>query len=160
VQLVDRAAPFLATNTVSDSKEAGVVFGGETNASFEQNILERSGNISIQVGESARPTIAGNEIRGQAVYGLLYRDAARGTARDNRIINHVFGFQLNDSAAPDIIGNLLEEIALTNIVYADSTGGLVSGNTCTESFSAGISITAPADPTVGDNACSLSRSAG
>jgi parallel beta-helix repeat protein len=78
----------------------------------------------------------------------------------------VFGIQLSDSAAPDIINNRLQGIALTGISYADNTGGNVSGNDCggtgsgAISLGAGISISAPANPNVGENDCSVSRSSG
>jgi hypothetical protein len=159
VQVVDAATPTLESNDIVDSLEAGAVFGGSSAATFEGNTMARNGNISIQVGETAQPRIANNEMQGEGVYGLLYRDSGGGVASGNRIINHVFGIQLNDSVAPDLIGNSLEEIALTSIVYADNAGGSASGNACTESFSAGISVTAPANPTLTDNDCSLSRSA-
>jgi hypothetical protein len=76
---------------------------------------------------------------------------------DNFIVDHVFGIQLGDSAAPSIRNNTLRQIALTNIVYADNTGGDVSGNSCESSLGAGISVSAPANPTIGTNDCTLSQ---
>lgn len=160
VQVVDRAAGSISGNTVVDSVEAGVVFGGSSTTRFEKNTLARNGSIALQIGEEASPVVAENEIRGQGIYGILLRDRAAGSIVANRIVDHVFAIQLGDSAAPEILDNRLEQIALTNIVYADSTGGRVAGNNCAESLSAGISVTAPADPEIGDNECTISRTAG
>jgi parallel beta-helix repeat protein len=163
VQIVDQSNPVLDGNIVSDSTEAGVVFGGSARGTLSRNTIVRNGNIGVQVGESARPRVLGNEIRGPGVYAMVYRENAGGEANDNLFADHVFGIQLSDNAAPDITNNRLQGIALTGISYADNTGGDISGNDCggtTQSaLGAGISISAPADPNVGDNNCSLSRSA-
>ena len=51
------------------------------------------------------------------------------------------------------------DIALTSIVYTDSASGEALRNTCQESgLSAGISVSAPADPTLTGNECSITRS--
>ena len=157
MQIVDEASPFVFANDIDNSTEAGVAFAGTSSAVFEQNTLVRNGNISIQIAESAQPTIAGNEVLGEAVYGLLYRDAGGGAARNNRVANHVYGIQLDGTAAPVLTGNSMEEIALTSIVYSGASGGRAAGNHCTESFSAGISVADDADPELADNDCSLSR---
>lgn len=78
----------------------------------------------------------------------------------NRIIDHIFGIQVVDRAAPSLVRNAFTEIALTSIVYADSAGGEAVGNTCQESgLSSGISVTAPANPVLSGNQCSITRSA-
>ena len=81
-------------------------------------------------GESARPKVLGNEIRGPGVYAVVYRDSAGGQLNDNVLADHVFGIQLSDNAAPDITNNRLQGIALTGVSYADNTGGNISGNDC------------------------------
>jgi parallel beta-helix repeat protein len=167
VQIVDQADPILDGNIVTDSKEAGVVFGGAARGTLSRNTIVRNGTIGVQVGESSRPSVLGNEIRGAGVYAMIYRDDGGGQLNDNVLADYVFGIQLSDNAAPDITNNRLQGIALTGISYADNTGGTISGNDCggtgssgAFSFGAGISITAPANPTVGENNCSLSRSSG
>jgi len=167
VQIVDEADPFLDGNIVTDSKEAGVVFGGSARGTLSRNTIVRNGQIGVQVGESAHPAVLGNEVRGSGVYAVVYRDGGGGRLNDNLLADYVFGIQLSDTAAPDITNNRLQGIALTGVSYADNTGGNISGNDCggtgsdtTFSLGAGISITAPADPNVGDNNCSLSRSSG
>ena len=68
------------------------------------------------------------------------------------------------NASPDITNNTLQGVALTGISYADNAGGSISGNDCGGtgggqiSLGAGISITPPANPTVGENNCSVNRS--
>jgi hypothetical protein len=108
--------------------------------------------------------VLGNEIRGPGVYAVVYRESGGGLLNDNVLADHVFGIQLSNDAAPDITNNQLQGIALTGVSYADNTGGNISGNDCGgttgSALGAGISITAPADPNVGDNNCSLSRSSG
>ena len=142
---------------ISDSTEAGIVFGGSASGRFVRNTVANNGSIGLQVGEFAHPEISGNEIRGPGVYGMLFRESGAGRVSDNRLVNHVFGIQLGDSAAPDLVDNMLEEIVLTSIVYADSTGGQATGNQCSSSTAAGISISSPANPVLSDNACSVSR---
>ena len=156
MQIVDGAAPLIYQNHIEASTEAGVAFAGTSTARFEQNTVVRNGNLSVQVAESAAPDIVGNEIRGPDVYGIVLRDAAAGRVRDNLIVNHVYGIQVDGTASPSITGNSLEEIALTSIVYDGASGGAVSGNTCTQTFTAGISISSDASPTVGDNDCTVS----
>ena len=160
MQIVDNASTSITDNTVSDSLEAGVAYGGTAKGGFASNTLSRNGNIAVQIGEQAAPSIVNNEIRGQGVYGLLYRDGAAGEARDNFIVDHVFGVQLGDRAAPRLVNNLFREIALTSIVYGDTTGGLAQGNDCpTAGVTAGITISPDADPTIRDNPnCTVSRS--
>ena len=167
VQIVDQADPFLDGNVVTDSKEAGVVFGGAARGTLSRSTIVRNGSLGVQVGESARPNVLGNEIRGPGVYAVVYRDSGGGQLNDNVLADYVFGIQLSDNAAPDITNNRLQGVALTGISYADNTGGNISGNDCggtggegTFSLGAGISISAPANPNVGENNCSLSRSSG
>lgn len=157
VQIVDQATPTLDGNTITESTEAGIVFGGSAAGRFLRNTVANNGSIGLQVGESAHPEIAGNEIRGPGVYGMLFRDSGAGRASENLLVDHVFGIQLGDSAAPDLVSNTLEEIVLTGIVYADSTAGSAIGNRCSSSTAAGISVSAPADPVLTDNECSVSR---
>jgi parallel beta-helix repeat protein len=161
VQIVDQANPFLDGNVVTDSQEAGVVFGGTANGTLSRNTIVRNGNIGVQVGESASPNMVGNEIRGPGVYAVVYRDNGAGRLNDNLLADHVFGIQLSDNAAPDITNNRLSGVALTGISYADNTGGNISGNDCggtgSSALGAGISISDPANPTVGENNCSMSR---
>lgn len=160
VQVIGSASPTIEGNSISSSTEAGVAYGGSAGGRFSGNTLTANGNISIQVAESARPTISGNELRGRAVYGILLRDSARGTVSGNRIIDHIFGIQVVDRAAPSLVRNAFTDIALTSIVYADSAGGEAVGNTCQESgLSSGISVTAPANPVLSGNQCSITRSA-
>jgi parallel beta-helix repeat protein len=109
--------------------------------------------------------VRGNEIRGAGVYAVVYRDDGAGDLRDNVLADYVFGVQLSGNAAPDVTGNRLQGVALTGISYSDDTGGTISGNDCGStgsgggfSLGAGISITPPANPTVGENNCSISRS--
>jgi len=164
MQIVDQANPFVDGNVVTDSTQAGVVFGGSAQGTLSRNTLARNGSIGVQVGESATPKVLGNEIRGPGTYAMVYRDNSGGRANDNLLADHVFGIQLNDNAAPDITNNRLQGIALTGISYADNTGGNISGNDCGgtsgSALGAGISITAPAAPNVGDNNCSISNSSG
>ena len=163
VQIVDQADPYLDGNIVTDSKEAGVVFGGSARGTLARNTIVRNGQIGVQVGESAQPQMLGNEIRGPGVYAVIYRDSGAGRLHDNVLADQVFGIQLSDNAAPEITGNRLQGVALTGISYADNTGGTISGNDCggtgsgAISLGAGISISAPANPVVGENNCSLSR---
>ena len=56
--------------------------------------------------------------------------------------------------------NVLRQIALTNIVYADNTGGEATNNSCQSQLGAGISVTAPANPTLSGNDCTISRTDG
>lgn len=159
MQVVDTASPVVEGNTIESTTEAGVAFAGTSRGRFAGNILSSNGNLSIQVAEFARPDIVGNELRGRSVYGILYRDNAGGTASGNRIVDHIFAIQLGNRAAPTLTGNVFRTIALTSIVYADSSGGTASGNDCEESvLSAGISVTAPANPIIGDNSCTVTRS--
>ena len=160
VQIVDSADPLLLSNDIEDSTEAGVAVGGSATPRIEQNRFLRNGNISIQIAENSRPVVAGNVINGEAVYGAIYRDAAGGEFRDNRIVNHVYGIQLEGTAAPSITGNSMEKVALTSIAYTETSGGDASGNTCTESFSAGISVSDQATPTLGTNDCTVSAANG
>ena len=166
MQIIDQSAPFLDGNVVTDSEEAGVVFGGSTSATLSRNTIVRNAQVGVQIGESARPRILGNEVRGSGVYAVVYRDSGAGQLNDNLLADYVFGIQLSDNAAPAITNNRLQNVALTGISYADNTGGSISGNDCggtgsgAISLGAGISITAPANPTLGENNCSVSRSAG
>lgn len=157
VQVVDKADAAIEANMITNSLEAGAVFGGSASGTFEWNTMATNGNTTIQVGESANTRIAFNEIRGQGAYGVVYRDNATGEFRKNRIIDFIFGVQVNDAAQPQLYDNTLEEIALTNIAYAGSSGGEISGNRCATTLGAGISVTAPANPNLGNNACTVSR---
>jgi parallel beta-helix repeat protein len=164
VQIIDQATPFLDGNVVTDSKEAGVVVGGSAEGTLSRNTIVRNGNVGVRVAESARPDVLGNEIRGPGVYAMIYQDDAGGQANANVLADHVFGIQLSGNASPDITNNTLQGVALTGISYADNAGGSISGNDCGGtgsgqiSLGAGISITPPANPTVGENNCSVNRS--
>jgi parallel beta-helix repeat protein len=111
----------------------------------------------VQVAGTAAPAILDNELRGRGVYGLLYQESAAGSAVGNLVVDQVFGIQVSGSARPSIRDNELDEIALTSIVFEESSGGDVSGNTCTTTLTAGISISGAANPTVGTNDCTVSR---
>jgi parallel beta-helix repeat protein len=157
VQVVDGAAPFLFGNTVEASTEAGVAFAGTSRGRMEQNTLVRNGNISVQVAESAQPDIGGNEIRGEGIYAILFRDASAGRVRDNQIVNFVYGIQLDGTSAPAITGNAFDGVVLTNIIYDGSSAGSAAGNQCSATFTAGITVSAGANPTLSDNSCTVSR---
>jgi serine/threonine-protein kinase len=163
MQIIEQAKPLLDGNVITDSKQSGVVFGGSASGTLSRNTIVRNGNIGVQIGESAHPDVRGNEIRGAGVYAVVYRDDAVGRLHDNLLADYVFGVQLTGNAAPDITGNTLQGVALTGISYSDNTGGTISGNDCGNtgagggvSLGAGISITPPANPTVGDNNCAVS----
>jgi parallel beta-helix repeat protein len=157
MQVVDRASPTIESNTVRDSEEAGVAYAGSARGTFRRNTLSANGSITMQVAGTAAPAITDNELRGQSVYGILYQESAAGSAVANRIVDQVFGIQVNGSARPSIRDNDLDKIALTSIVFEESSGGDVSGNTCTTTLTAGISISGAANPTVGTNECTVSR---
>jgi parallel beta-helix repeat protein len=155
VQMIGRSAASVNGNVIADNVDAGAVFGDASTVRFERNTVSLNGQVGLEISGSAEPTISENEVRGEGVYGVIYRDTGAGSAGGNRIVNYVYGIQLQGSAAPALTGNTLDEIVLTSIVYIDSSGGSASGNQCAQSLGGGISVTAPANPTLTDNACTL-----
>ena len=91
--------------------------------------------------------------------GIQQDDVIVSVAGQKVSTRYEFIVQIVDRAAPSIIENDFRDIALTSIVYTDSASGEALRNTCQESgLSAGISVSAPADPTLTGNECSITRS--
>lgn len=157
IQIADQAAPVIADNAIRTSRDVGVVFGGSTGAIFRGNVVSGSSNLSLQVGGSATPEIVDNDVRGPGAVGILYFETAAGTASGNRLVALDVGAQIGGRSKPALLNNTIEGIVLAGVVYVESGSGSATGNRCTPASAAGISVAAPANPTLTDNSCAVTR---
>ena len=174
--VTDEARPLVKGNILTNIGAVGLLYLGDAAGRALANQMQGQ-EIGIQVGEAARPELAGNTVSGEVPVGILVTDEARplvegntldnrgdgglvylgqagGQARDNRISGQEIGIQVGEAARPELAGNTMRGHEGAAVLYAGASRGRADGNTCQES-TFGIVLLEDSDPVLTDNQCQV-----
>jgi parallel beta-helix repeat protein len=111
IAALDDAEVHIDGNTTERNEGVGIGCWGGVTGKLSDNDVKRNGSGKsggICIGGRATLTITGNDCERNKWYGILFRDAGSGTARDNHCAHSAYGILDNSSRSPRLIGNDLD----------------------------------------------------
>ncbi len=140
-------------NTIRRNKEIGILLEGNSQATFEGNMISANGLGGIEFRNGSRGILRKNVIKDNKYSGVKIVNQAHPTITENEIIeNQGDGIEIRDKAKPTVDGNTIRKNAGDGIsLLLTQDGGYIRNNVSTGNQGYGISILKLPRPTLLNN---------
>ena len=108
VVMVGQATGSISYCTCNGNSTEGIAILGAARFAVTSNTCSANGADGIGVVGTAYVTVSGNTCDDNANYGILFKDNARGAARDNECSGNDYGIVINSPASATLVGNTLD----------------------------------------------------